>query len=110
MKAEKIYKTCISIYNKAKKKRPNKLERDYLKLVLLTKPPYDYQLDNIIDLILDEHAHNINELAEFISEIQSMWTEGEPLPGWEERQRNLKLYKQQFKERNKKFFKEFWGD
>ena len=78
MKAERIYKTCLSIYNKAKKKRPNKPEWDYLKLVLLTKPPYDYQLDNIIDIILNEHAQNIHELAEFISKMQTMWTEGEP--------------------------------
>ena len=108
MKAERIYKTCVSIYNKAKKKRPNKPERYYLKLVLLTKPPYDYQHDNIIDAILNEHAHNITELAEYISEMQTMWTEGEPLPGWEEREKNLRHYKQQLKERNRKFFEEFW--
>lgn len=108
MKAKKIYKTCVSIYTKAKKKRPNKPERDYLKLVLLTKPPYDFQLDNIIDLILNEYAHNIHELAEFISMMQTTRTKGELPFGWEERERNIKLYKQKLEERNRKFFEEFW--
>ena len=39
-KAERIRKTCVKIYNRAKKMRSNKPEKDYLKLVLLTKSPY----------------------------------------------------------------------
>ncbi len=85
-KAERIRKTCIKIYNKAKKKRPNKAEIDYLKLVLLTKPPYDYQLDEIIDIALKNFT-NIESLADFIADEVC---EGGVGFLWEARTRNLK--------------------
>jgi len=106
MKKNRVYKTCISLYNKAKKKKPNKPERDYLKFVLLTKPPYDYQSDKVIDSILGECADDINKLAEFISEMQIKDIETDSV--WEARNRNLKLDKQKYKERNEVFFEEFW--
>ena len=53
---ESAYKTCIAIYKKAKRKNPNKAEMDYLKFVLLTKPPYDYQFDGVIKIILDNYS------------------------------------------------------
>jgi len=62
-----IYRKCIKNYNKAKKKAPNRDERDYLKVVLLSMQPFDWQLDNVIDRILDEMCSNIDELANFVA-------------------------------------------
>ena len=55
-----IHSACIKIYEDARRKRPGKPDRDYLKLVLFTKPPYDYQLDSVIDGVLNE-CSNIQE-------------------------------------------------
>jgi len=103
-KAERTRKTCIKIYNKAKKKRPNKPEIDYLRLVLLTKPPYDYQLDRNIDAVL-EGISDIETLADFIAEESS---EGDQSFLWEARSRNLKTHPE-VKQRNETFFRQFWG-
>ena len=98
---EKINKTCLQIYNKAKKRRPNKSERDLLKIVLLTKPPFDYQHDEVIDGLLDM-CNNISELSKIISDFSK------PTDTlWKNRKRNLK--NSNLKERNKVFFREFWG-
>lgn len=108
-KYDRIIKTCISIYNKAKKKRPLKADRDYLKLVLLTKPPWDYALDPVIEYILNEHGRDIHALAEFIADMQTGERKRGELPsGFEERRRNLKQSGKKMKERNKRFFKDFW--
>ncbi|MBU1090099.1 hypothetical protein KKF38_04910 [Patescibacteria group bacterium] len=101
-KSDKTIETCISIYQKAKKKRPNKSERDCLKIVLLTKPPFDYQHNKVIDFILDEQAKNIKELASFIVEY------GKDKGMWQNRERNLKFL-DDIRNRNADFFREFWG-
>jgi len=101
--ANGIHDTCIKIYHKFKIKRPNRNERDYLKMVLLTKPPFDYLMDYIIDRFLDE-APTIEQLAIFISEnCKANSPVGNNL--WDQRERNLKN-KDQFKvkERNQQFF------
>ncbi len=98
---EKVKKTCISIYEKAKKKRPGKPEREYLKIVLLTKPPFDYQHNKVIDFILDRQATNIEKLANFIVEHRK------DKDMWENRERNLTS--SIIKDRNKEFFRKFWG-
>ena len=92
---------CLSIYKKAKRKRPNKAEQDYLKIVLLTKPPFDYQHDKVIDGLLDM-CNNITELSKIISDFSK------PTDSlWQNRKRNLKFCN--LKERNKVFFREFWS-
>jgi len=93
---------CLSIYKKAKEKRPNKSEQDYLKIVLLTKPPFDYQLDSVINLILEENK-TIDDLSEY---IEDMHKDGSL---WLNRNRNLEIYKEKLKQRNQEFFKEFWA-
>jgi len=96
---ERQHRTCISIYHKAKKRRPNKTEHDYLKIVLLTKPPFDYQHDEVINEILSL-CKDIHELASYIVK------NGTHL--WDSRERNLKFSNLQA--RNQQFFKEFWND
>ena len=93
---------CIRLYNEAKEKRPGKSERDYLKIVLLTKPPFDYQLDVVIDETL-KNFKSIEDLSDFIANIPK----DDYL--WESRTRNLKIYREKLEKRNQLFFKEFWS-
>lgn len=92
---------CFSLYNEAKKQKPDKSKKDYLKLVLLTKPPFDYQLDNVIEKTLNDFK-TIEDLADFIADIPK----NDYL--WESRKRNLQEYKQKLSFRNNLFFEEFW--
>lgn len=103
-----IHDTCIKMYHKFKNKRPNKNERDYLKMVLLTKPPFDYLMDYMIDRFLDE-VSTIEQLAALISEnCKPNNYVGRGL--WEQRERNLKNnYQFKVKERNQQFFEYFWS-
>jgi len=99
-KKENNKKTCLSIYQKAKKARPNSDENDLLKLVLLTKPPFDYQHDKVIDGLI-EMSKDINSLSDLI------FSQGKPSSIlWQHRKRNLKY--SNLKNRNKIFFNEFW--
>lgn len=98
---EKVTKMCIKLYNKAKQMRPGKNERDYLKIVLLTKPPFDYQEDEIINITLNS-CNNIEDLARMICEFGK---NGSDL--WEYREENIKSG--HLKSRNQAFFSEFWG-
>jgi len=101
-----IHSACIKIYEDARRKRPGKPDRDYLKLVLFTKPPYDYQLDSVIDGVLNE-CSNIQELADYITlSLDTSLPTKTPL--WDFRERNLKMFPK-VKVRNQKFFKNFWG-
>ncbi|MCD4704525.1 hypothetical protein K8R66_00430 [bacterium] len=102
-KSDRIMETCISIYQKAKKKKPNRSERDYLKIVLLTKPPFDYLPDKIINFTLDTFD-NINDLATYIITIHRDKT------FWFFREKSLKYDEKNIKLRNLQFFNEFWGD
>ena len=104
---DSVYKTCIKIYEKAKRKRPGKNERDYLKLVLLTKPPYDYQLDRVIDMLLDSFE-TIENLANYIANKSDPYNRESQKDMWESRERNLK-FAPEVRERNESFFREFWG-
>ena len=98
---ERVLKTCTKIYDKAKRMRPGRSERDYLKIVLITKPPFDYQVDQIVYDILDS-CENIEDLSTVIAEQGKI---GSYL--WESRERNVKLGT--LEARNKAFFVEFWG-
>lgn len=98
---EKILKTCTQIYNKAKAMRPGKTERDYLKIVLITKPPFDYQGDQILNDILDS-CNSIEELSKIIAEEGKV---GSSL--WILREKNIRLGA--FENRNRQYFSEFWG-
>ena len=101
IREKKIHKTSLQIYNKAKKKRPNKSESDLLKIVLLTKPPFDYQHEKVIDGLLDM-CNNISELSKIIYNHSKS---NDPL--CLNRTRNLKY--SNLKERNKIFFQKFWS-
>lgn len=101
-----VYKACTKIYEKAKIKRPGKSERDYLKLVFLTKPPYDYQIDKVINFLLDEF-YNIEDLADYIADMSDSYNRESQKDAWEYRERNLK-FAPEVKKRNKVFFREFW--
>ncbi|HBG62044.1 MAG: hypothetical protein A2Y03_06595 [Omnitrophica WOR_2 bacterium GWF2_38_59] len=92
---------CIHLYDEAKKKKPGKAEKEYLKLILLTKPPFDYQIDIVLERILKDFK-SIDKLADFIDKI--------PVDDdmWKSRARNIKIYKKQIEHRNMLFFKEFW--
>lgn len=94
--------TCISIYTKAKTKCPGKSNRDYLKIVLLTKPPFDYQHDKVIDYILDTFP-DIESMSAYVAE------HGKDSHLWDSRRRNLKFFKKERKERNAEFFHYFWS-
>ena len=98
---ESAYKTCLKIYEKAKNKKPGKSERDYLKVVLLTKPPFDYQHDQVIEGLLDDNQ-TIEALAKYIAEQQNLKTM------WEFRERNLK-HSPRVKDRTNDFLREFWS-
>jgi len=106
---ERNFRTCLKIYDKAKKARPGKDERDYLKIVLITKPPFDYQYDVILERILDDCDNSIEKLAEL---IYAFGNPKSPLgkDSWEARERNIKWNQNKFKERNQKFFSDFWGN
>ncbi len=101
--ADSVAKTCKSIYHKSKKMRPGKSERDYLKIVLLTKPPFDFQRDKVIDLILDK-CLDIDSLAQFVSE------DGRPgADWWARREQNIVVSEERLEKRNAEFFDAFWN-
>jgi hypothetical protein len=98
-----IFKTCIWIYQKQKKLYPNRPEREYLKFVLLTKPPFDWQVKTVTAMILDS-CSNIEELAQYIVDnMRSQYL-------WDTRERNLKLdfVKESLKNERDKFFADFF--
>jgi len=92
----------LDIYRDAKNKKPGKSEKDYFILLLLTKPPFDYQLDGVIEETLN-HFNSIEDLSDFVTEIPK----DDYL--WESRTRNLKIYRKKLEERNRSFFQEFWS-
>ena len=104
-----VHDTCIKMYHKIKRKRPYREERDYLKMVLLTKPPFDYLLDTVVDRLLDDNP-TIEELATYISKnCRPNDFFGEEL--WAQRERNLKFNDEfQVKARNQRFFTYFWAN
>ena len=108
-KYNRVLVACKSIYKKAKNTRPGKPEQEYMKLVLLKNPNYKYLLDDTIDKMFKE-LPNIDELADFIA-----WKQSEKLPRSEraielkDRKVHKKSIGPRLKERNRKFFREFWG-
>ena len=61
----KVYKACIKIYEETKRAHPGKPEIEYLRTVLMTKPPWDLHSKREIDAIL-ECNETIQDLARFI--------------------------------------------
>ena len=104
---DSVREACIKIYNEARKRRPGKPERDYLKLVLLTKPPFDYQLDRVIEGLLDQFR-SIEALADYIAFAADPSRREMQKSDWEARKRNLKMFPQ-IKARNKAYFVQFWS-
>lgn len=93
-------KSCAAIFKDVKKRRPGKADSDYLKFVLLSKPPLDYQEDHVIENILKEFR-SINDLENFICDVQK----DETL--WALRNKNLKRKSKELTMRNNEFFKLF---
>jgi hypothetical protein len=106
---EKARKTCIKLYNHAKRMRPGKPERDYLKIVLITKPPFDYQYDEVIELLLDYYP-DIEQLARFMS-TAAPWGNAHAKGLWEQRTQYVSIdsIKRRLEEQNQAYFREFWG-
>lgn len=99
-KKERILRTCTKLYKKAKKERPGRKESEYYKIILLTKPPFDYQYENVIGAIL-ESTKSIGDLAKQIymhGQINSHL--------WVARERNIK--KGRVVEKNQEFIRKFW--
>ena len=96
---QRVFKTCKKIYDDAKRKRPDRNERDYLKIILITKPPFDYQSDKMLDGILDS-CRSVKDLSCEISNL------GKLNSLWNSRERNIKMGF--LENRNRKFFSEFW--
>lgn len=99
---ERVLKKCVELYEKAQEGSPGKSERDYLKIVLITKPPFDYVHDGVLDKILDS-CGTIQDLARQIARLGQV---GSRL--WEHRSRNIKLG--HLESRNREFFSYFWDD
>jgi len=101
-KEERTKKMCMNLYQKAKKQRPGKSERDYLKIVLITKPPFDYQLDAVINEVLDS-CSTIDELSDYIVEYSAGRL-------CDFRERNICDHdmSKRIDSKNKQFFREFW--
>jgi len=93
-------KSCAVIFEDAKKRRPGKADSDYLKFVLLSKPPFDYQEDRVIENILKEFR-SINDLEDFICNVQK----DETL--WALRNKNLKRKSKELTMRNNEFLNSF---
>ncbi|MFC1490631.1 hypothetical protein ACFL6K_05420 [Candidatus Latescibacterota bacterium] len=102
---EGIRKTCTKIYNKAKIKRPGKPERDYLKLVLWTKPPFDYSSEKVIDMYLD----SASDLEGLISHI--IYGSSPESSSWQSRSETISdpSYKRNIEIQKNNFFEAFWG-
>ncbi len=87
--------------------RPGKPERDYLKLVLITKPPFDCQTDMLINGLLDEYD-TIHDLSKFVAATAQPHNRDFRNQAFRSREDNLKN-RSFIKERNKLFFEEFWA-
>jgi hypothetical protein len=107
------------LYEDALRRRPGKPERDYLKIVLLTKPPFDFQYDGVLERILDEYP-TIEKLADYLVQISTGKSEThdpEFIARWSQqmwiaRERNLSMEytKEKLKQRNEEFFRQFWSN
>lgn len=60
-----VRRTCNQLYEKARRIRPDRDDRDCLKIVLMTKPPFDYLPGETIEEFLDE-ASNIEGLCDVV--------------------------------------------
>jgi hypothetical protein len=93
-------KSCIAIFEEARKRSPGKANGDYLKFVLLSKAPFDYQEDRIIDSIISVFS-TIDDLESFVSDVQKDET------FWAMRNKNLKRRSNELTVRNNEFFQTF---
>jgi len=94
-------KSCTAIFQEARKRSPGKANCDYLKFVLLSKAPFDYQEDRIIENILNVF-NTIEDLASFISDVQRDET------FWAMRSKNLKRKSKELVKRNNEFLNAFY--
>jgi len=86
-------KPCAVIFEEARKRKPGKADYDYLKFVLFSKPPFDYQEDRVIENILKEFK-SIKALEDFILDVQKDKTL------WGLRNENLKRKSEELTMRN----------
>ena len=92
----------LKIYQSKKKEYPDKSESEYLRYVLITRPPFDYQDDDIIDGILKKYP-SIDNLSSFIERA----TTADLL--WKDRNANIKARKKELCHRNMLFLRQFYG-
>ena len=93
-------RSCAAIFAEAQKRSPGKAYCDYLKYVLLSKPPFDYQEDRVIENILNVF-NTIDDLESFVSDVQKDET------FWAMRSKNLKRKSNELNIRNNDFFQTF---
>ena len=93
----------LEIYQTKKKECPNKSEIEYLRYILLTKPPFDYQSDELIGGILKRYK-TIEELSDFIEDIIKVDS------FWKDRAKNIKIRKKELEDRNGSFLWSFYND
>ena len=93
-------KSCASIFEEARERKSGKSDYDYLKYVLLSKPPFDYQEDRVIENILNVFK-TIDDLEIFVSEVQKDET------FWTMRNKNLKRKWDELTIRNNEYFQTF---
>jgi hypothetical protein len=93
-------KSCTSIFKEARERKSGKSDYDYLKYVLLSKPPFDYQEDHVIENILNVF-NTIDDLESFVSDVQRDET------FWAMRSKNLKRKSNELTIRNNEFFQTF---
>jgi len=97
-----VFSYDFDLFHKAQTSRPGKPTASYLRLILLTKPPFDFQLDPVIDEILQE-CKTIDSLSAFVEDF------GKEPSLWENRERNLSRSKDILTSRNNTFFDSFWN-
>lgn len=94
-------KSCTAIFEEARKRCPGKAYVDYLKFVLLSKAPFDYQEDRIIENILNVFS-TIEDLESFVSDVRKHET------FWAMRSNNLKRKSEELMKRNNEFLNAFY--
>ncbi len=91
----------LDIYNTKKKECPNKSEIEHLRYALISRLPFDYQDDCVIQKIIEEHS-SIESLSNFIEEA----TTNDSL--WKNRTINIKTRKKELYHRNMMFLRKFY--
>ena len=95
-------RNCVKVYEDAKRKRPGKPERDYFKMVVLTKKPFDMAQDEIVEILM-KGCDSIEDLADIICDMSMIERQMEI-----NQRQTMMGQNQELKRRNIVFFEQFW--